>query len=251
MYRTHIRNKLNLFGKKIVLDAFLAAMLLLCGSLKAQEQYNTGGFKGTINLQGYDERWLHYGFTIGLNSTRFKIAQSSAFLNAIGDSVVSVQSKNNPGFSLGFVMNLRINPNWDLRLLPTVAFYDRTINYIFKNTVSSQSTQSTFIELPLLVKYKSQRRKNSRMYVVGGIKPCIEAGAKKREKKSSELRTNSLDLCIDYGFGFDIYYQLFIFSPEIRISQGLPNMLINDPNSFSRSLNRLTTHTVTLYLHFE
>jgi hypothetical protein len=251
MHRTHIRGKLNLSGKEIVLGVFLTAMFFLCGTSKAQEQYNSGGYKGVVNLQGYDDRWLHYGFTIGINSTRFKIVQSSAFLNGIGDSVASVQSKNNPGFSLGFVMNLRLNSNWDLRLLPTVAFYDRVVNYTFKNTVSAQSSQTTFIELPLLAKFKSQRRRNSRMYVVGGIKPCIEAGAKKREKKSSELRTNSMDFCLDYGFGFDIYYQLFKFSPEIRISQGLPNMLINDPNSFSRSLNRLTTHTVTLYLHFE
>jgi hypothetical protein len=251
MHRTHIWGKLNLSGKKIVLGFFLSTLVFLCGTAKAQVQYNSGGYKGTVNLPGYDERWLHYGFTIGINSTRYKIAESSAFLNAIGDSVVSVQSQNNPGFSLGFVMNLRLNPNWDLRLLPTVAFYDRIVNYTFKSAVSSQSSQSTFIELPLLAKFKSQRRKNSRMYVVGGIKPCIEAGAKKREKKSSELRTNSMDFCLDYGFGFDIYYQLFKFSPEIRISQGLPNMLINDPNPFSMSLNRLTTHTVTLYLHFE
>jgi hypothetical protein len=251
MHRTHIRGKLNLSGKEIILGIFLSTIFFLCGTAKAQEQYNSGGYKGTVNLQGYDERWLHYGFTIGINSTRYKAVQSSAFLNNLGDSVVSVQSRNNPGFSLGFIMNLRVNPNWDLRLLPTVAFYDRTVDYNFRYTVSSQSSQSTFIELPLLVKYKSQRRRNSRMYVVGGLKPGIEAGAKKREKKSSELRTNSMDFCIDYGFGFDIYYPLFKFSPEIRISQGLPNMLINDPNSFSRSLNRLTTHTVTLYLHFE
>jgi hypothetical protein len=251
MYRTHIRGKLNLSGKEIILGVLLTAMFFMNSTSNAQEQYNSGGYKGTINLQGYDERWLHYGFTIGLNTTRFKTAQSAAFLNSIGDSVVSVQSKGSPGFSLGFVTDLRINDNWDLRLLPTVAFYDRIVNYTFNTTTSSQSSQSTFIELPFLAKFKSQRRRNSRMYMVGGVKPCFEAGAKKHEKKATELRTNSFDLCLDYGFGFDIYFQLFKFSPEIRISQGLPNMLINDPNPYSRSLNRLTTHTVSLYLHFE
>jgi hypothetical protein len=229
----------------------LLILLLLSHALRAQEQYNSGGYKGNINLQGYDERWLHYGFTIGINTTRFKISNSMAYLNSLGDSVQSTQSKSSPGFSLGFVMNLRVKDHWDLRLLPTVAFYDRTINYTFAKSHASQTSQSTFIELPLLVKYKSQRRRNSRMYVVGGIKPGIEAGAKKKEKKASELRTGNMDFAIDYGFGFDIYYPLFKFSPEIRISQGLPNMLVNDPNSYSRSLHRITSHTVTLYLHFE
>jgi hypothetical protein len=251
MYRTIIWRLLNLPGEKITPVILLGMMFCIGNISKAQEQYNSGGYKGSINLPGYDERWLHYGFTIGVNTTRFKIGNSSEYLNSLGDSILSVQSKNNAGFSLGFIMNLRVKDYWDLRLLPTVAFYDRTINYIFNKSTSSQTSQSTFIELPLLLKYKSQRRKNSRMYIVGGIKPGIEAGAKKREKKESELRTGNLDFSIDYGFGFDIYYPLFKFSPEIRISQGLPNMLIHDSNAYSRSLYRISTHTVSLFLHFE
>jgi hypothetical protein len=251
MHRTNIWSKLNLSGQKIIL-IILPALICFSGSIsKAQEQFKTGGYKGSINLPGYDDRWLHYGFTIGINNTRFKIGNSLNYLNSLGDSVISVQSKNNAGFSLGFIMNLRVKDHWDLRLLPTVAFYDRTINYTFSKSRSAQTSQSTFIELPLLVKYKSQRRRNSRMYAIWGIKPGIEAGAKKREKKVSELRTGNLDFCIDYGFGFDIYYPLFKFSPEIRISQGLPNMLVHDPNPYSGSIQRICTHTVSIFLHFE
>ena len=87
--------------------------------------------------------------------------------------------------------------------------------------------------------------------MVGGVKPGIETGAKKKEKPNTDLRLNSFDFAVDYGVGLDIYYPLFKFSPEIRISHGLYNMLIHDPNAYSQSLLKLTTHTITLYLHFE
>ena len=89
------------------------------------------------------------------------------------------------------------------------------------------------------------------MYLVGGVKLSLEAGAKKKEKKNTELRTQSTDVALDYGVGFDFYCPLFKFSPELRMSHGIINMLNNDPNIYSMSLSKLVTHTLTLYLHFE
>lgn len=203
------------------------------------------------NLPYYDDRILHYGFTLGLNSTRFKATESNAYMDA-ADSVVSITTPRNTGFSLGFILNIKMGAYFDMRLLPTVSFYQRDVVYNFASNFSStQTTESTFIEVPLLCKYKSQRHGNTRMYMVAGIKPAIEAGAKKKEKKDSDLRTNNLDFNIDYGFGFDFYYPLFKFSPEIRFSHGLVNMLNKDENPYSLELKKLVSHTITLYLHFE
>jgi hypothetical protein len=250
MQRINIWHKLDIHRKKIIIAVGLFAGIFSFKTSHAQqEQYNNGGYKGNPNLPNYDERFLHYGFSLGGNNTRFKTLYSANYIQ--NDSMLSVQSKNSAGFSLGFIVNLRLHKHWDLRLLPTVAFYDRTVRYQFKYTSSAQTAQSTFIEFPLLLKYKSQRRKNTRMYVVGGLKGAIEAGAKKKDKKPTQLRTENTDLCIEYGIGLDIYYPLFKFSPEIRISQGIPNMLVNDPNIFAQSLSRLSTHTISLFLHFE
>lgn len=202
------------------------------------------------NLPKYDDKLLHYGFTIGMNMSGFKEQVSKSYF---GDTLKGSRPVYSPGFSLGFIVNLRLHDHFDLRFLPTVGFYTRSIVYDFNNNYPSvtQSIQSTFIELPLMLKYKSQRRKNSRMYMIGGLKPGIEAGAKKNELLPSNLRTTSFDLCIDYGFGFDFYFALFKFSPEIRFSQGMLNLLNNDPNIYSSSLSKLTSHTISLYLNFE
>ena len=53
------------------------------------------------------------------------------------------------------------------------------------------------------------------MYMIGGVKPGIEASGKK-DKTKAELEIKGTNLSLEAGFGFDLYYPLFKFSPEIR-----------------------------------
>jgi hypothetical protein len=253
MYTINLWNQFHLHRQKVAL-LFIFLLFLSHQSL-GQEKKTYGTTRGVNNLPYYDDKIFHYGFSIGINSARYRVTQSSTFLST--DTILSVTPKGTGGFSLGFIVNYRIADHFDLRLLPTVAFYERRLDYVFaQRGAISQLSESTFIEFPLLLKYKSQRRKNLRMYMVAGVKPAIEAGSKKKDKKATELRTNNFDFSVDYGFGFDIYYPLFKFSPELRISHGFVshgfvNMINNDKNPYAQSVNVLLTHTVTLYLHFE
>jgi len=103
----------------------------------------------------------------------------------------------------------------------------------------------------LLFKLKSERRANTRMYFLVGGKYSIASGLRKKDKKPDELRTINNDLSIEYGFGFDIYYEYFKFSPEIRFSHGLFQSYANDPNPYANALKQLNTHTVTISFHFQ
>lgn len=247
MQRTHIWSKLHLYRVKVIF--IFVCFLLFSGVAFAQPLHSQENHEWDTNLPNYDDRFLHYGFTLGLNSTRFRPVASSTFYS---DSLISVRSKPQGGFNLGFVVNMRLSKYFDARLLPGVAFYTRAVQYQFaKGFSSNQTAESVFIETPLLLKYKSQRRKNHRLYVVGGLKTAFEAGAKKKEKKKSELRTQNFDFTVEYGFGIDLYFQFFKFAPELRFSHGLTNLLNADPNLYSESLTKLTTHTITLYLFFE
>jgi hypothetical protein len=117
--------------------------------------------------------------------------------------------------------------------------------------VDKQMVEATFVELPMLVKFKSQRRENFRMYVLGGIKPSISTSNKNKDQRADKLRFNSKDFAIDYGFGCDIYFPLFKFSPEIRFSNGLANMKANDTNKYANSIQNLRSNTITFMLNFE
>src|SRR3546814_6421120 len=107
------------------------------------------------------------------------------------------------------------------------------------------------VELPLLLKYKSERRGNIRMYMIGGVKPALEASGKKKvESRSSSLGITGTNLSLEAGFGFDLYYPLFKFSPELRFSRGIVNILENTSNKYGQPLERNNTNTITLYLLF-
>lgn len=203
------------------------------------------------NLPFYDDKFMHYGFTLGMNASGFKSKVSSNYFTNSNDTTLSASPTYTPGFSLGFIVNFRLHDHFDLRVLPTVGFYSRSIVYDFANSSKTQTIESTFMEIPVMLKYKSMRRGNSRMYVLGGFKAAIEAGAKKKQRKPSDLRTNGFDFCLDLGVGMDIYCPLFKFSPEIRFSHGLLNLLNNDPNIYSSSLSRLSSNTISLFLNFE
>jgi hypothetical protein len=112
--------------------------------------------------------------------------------------------------------------------------------------------ESTVVEIPFLVKYKSARRKNTRMYLIGGITPGYEAsGTSDLEENADLLQIERFNLSAEFGFGLDLYYPLFKFSPEIRFSKGLLNLLSDKPNDLSAGLDALKTNVISLYFHFQ
>jgi hypothetical protein len=240
--------------------------LLVRGQSQSQFQ-KSGDDSKTVkrkgqNLVAYDERFLHYGFFLAVNKSQFRVKTSNYFLlqqqdtSKIKDSSALLVMNSVPslGFTTGFILNFRIADFLDFRLLPTVSFYQRYIEFEnlkkVRNVELKQSTFS-FIEIPMMLKFKSVRRNNSRMYMLGGIKPALEVGSKKNEIQNNRLRANVFDFNVEYGCGFDLYYPLFKFSPEIRFSHGFSNLRVNDPNEYARSIQSMLTHTVTLYFNFE
>jgi hypothetical protein len=203
------------------------------------------------NNPNYDDRKLTYGFLIGLHSSLYKIDYADAFTTQQLDTLFAVDADWSSGFSLGFIVNYRLSDFFDLRVTPEVSFYEQKVRYQYTNeTFQDALVESTMVELPLLLKYKSERRGNIRMYMIGGGKPGIEASGKKDQTKA-ELEITKFNVSLEAGFGFDLYYPLFKFSPELRFSHGLVDILDNRTNAFGFPLQRVSTNTITLYLLFQ
>lgn len=204
-----------------------------------------------INLPHYDDRPLHYGFFLAGNYSNFRINPSQYFVDS--DSISSVRSVGATSFTLGFVLNRRIGQFLDVRLLPSVAFYNRDVQFAYTTTteLDHQSYEAAMVEFPLLLKYKSVRRGNNRLYVLAGVKPSLEVGAKKKQKSDSDLRTNSMDLSLELGVGLDSYFELFKFSPEIRFSWGLFDMKNKDNNIYAKSIKDMKSFAITFAFFFE
>lgn len=248
MQTTNVWNKLNLHSREVILLLF--AVLSFSVSF-AQKDHK----EKVINLPHYDERFFHYGFTVALNGAAYNLQHSDYFYNN-NDSITpySINGDRTIGFTLGFIINLHINDNFDFRVLPNVGFYNRNLSYQFdKLGEVKQEIESNVLELPMLLKFKSRRQGNFRAYVIGGVKLGAEVSSNKASSTGEDnLRVLNNDLVVEYGLGVDIYNPMFKFSPEIRFAHGLNNMLLKgDPNIYTKSLDRISTHTVTLYFHFE
>lgn len=243
MQVTYFWDKFNLHRHKIV----FILVLLCCASAGTAQQ------KRWVqrNNPNYDNKKLTYGFLIGLHTSIYQVNYSDAFVSQSLDTVHSVSPDWSSGFSLGFIVNYRLTDLLDLRLTPTVAFYEQKVRYQFTNeTFEDALVENTMVEFPVLLKYKSERRGNIRMYMIGGVKPGIEASAKK-DKTKAELEIKGTNLSLEAGFGFDLYYPLFKFSPEIRFSRGIIDVLGNRTNDFGQPLQRVNTNTITVYFLFQ
>lgn len=197
----------------------------------------------------YDQKPIHFGFLFGFASTNFFTNADRAKLGA--DS--AVQSPRNFGFQIGGLVNYAFHKHFELKTGINIALYERQIMFPLsplKPDFNPVTRESTWLEIPLLIKYKSIRRDNHRMYFIGGVKLGIEANVK---KKSSALSTNTTDISMEYGFGLERFFQFFKFTPEIRFSHGLTNLYVQPTtsiNSYS-NMNYLKTHTISLIINFE
>jgi hypothetical protein len=185
-----------------------------------------------------------------------KLKYNENFLTSDFDSLHSVIPQSSPGFTVGFIFNLRLAQYLDFRALPGVGLYQYTLNYnIYDNAQTflvQGKKESFYIEFPILLKYKSQRRGNFRAYIVGGVKPSYEVSGKRPNEINEDiLLINTFNAALEIGLGVDIYYEFFKFSPEIRFSRGINNALFKTDNSYSRPIEQLTTNAISLYLQFQ
>lgn len=251
MQNINIRRKFNLQWHEVS----LVVLFVLGSSFAAFGQLSQEAKWARKNNPNYDKKKLTYGFLIGLHTSSYQIKYSDKMTSPKFDTLHSVVPSWNKGFSLGFIVNYRAADFLDLRITPKVAFYEHTLTYRFIDRAVpnlEELVETTMVELPILFKYKSERRGNIRMYVVGGVKPAIEASGKNKEdEKNGNLKVTGSNMSLEAGFGFDLYYPLFKFSPEIRFSRGISNILANTTNAYGQPLKYINTNTISVYFLFQ
>lgn len=218
---------------------------------------NAAAQRNTVeSLPKYDKQVIHFGFMLGLNKTDFVVKRIGEFNHL--DSLYVVEVVPTSGFNLGIVSNLRLAENFDLRFVPDLAFSERDLVYTFyvNNSLQSITTkkiESTFLEFPLELKFKSNRVGNYRVYFLTGVKYSIDmvSQAKVQSKDKDFVRLRKNDYGYTIGAGFDFYMQLFKLSIEAKMYHGFQNLLVTDSKIFSSSLNSLRSKIFLISLTFE
>ena len=232
-------------------NIFFLIAILLCVSFNSFGQRH----KKPQNLPRYDFKKIHFGFTLGINSLNFNVNKNNNFLN--NDTLLSMLSEDQKGFNLGIVSNLRLGKYTDLRFIPTLVFGERILNYSFNNQSNLLSQEkrieSTMIDFPFSLKYKSERYNNFRTYVMCGIKYSLDIASQSEiDDEGQELvKLNNHDLMIEGGFGIDFYLQYFKFSPQIKLSHGIINILTKDSTLYTETIKNLKTSSWMISFTFE
>ena len=208
-----------------------------------------------VNLPKYDQQVIHFGFALGINSSRFVIDRVGDF--KIRDTIYNVESDPVSGFNLGILSNLRIGNYFDLRFIPTLSFCQRNLNYnfIYNDTTKAFvpiSVESTYLEFPINLKFKSKRIDNYRIYVLAGWKYQFDMVSQAKVKKSDKdiIKLNKNDYGYEIGLGFDFYLTYFKFSPEIKMYTGLSNLLVKENTPISSPIDALNAKTFVVSLFF-
>jgi len=211
------------------------------------------------NLPKFDRRPLHFGFQLGLSSNGFRLSSDITQ----NDSVIGLLAKSQPGFNIHIVSELHLGSHFGLRFLPGIAFAARDLEYrIYTRSGVARRTdvrtiESTFVEFPLLFKYRSKRVNNFAQYVMVGGSYNIDLASQKKVKGSKDefgnyiVKLEPITYNLEVGVGFDFFMEYFKFAPELRFSYGLNNAAIYENNIYASPIKDLRSRIFVLALNFE
>jgi hypothetical protein len=231
---------------------FLVYIALLSG-LYCNAQFGTQVFSKDpiINLENFDKQRVHWGYFLGFNSYGFKFDYNN---NPQADIIV----KQTTGFNVGLVGNLRLFEHLDLRFEPGLYYAQRNLTFpqVEDEFDRLREVKSTYIHFPLLLKFSALRTGNVRPYLVGGFSRTLNLSSNQDAKDDNYaqiFRMKKMTNNWEIGFGVDLYFEYFKFSPSIRGVFGLEDELIrdNNPNSiYTGNVNSMKTRAVLINFTF-
>jgi len=206
----------------------------------------------------HDAKPYYFGITLGANVASFHIEHHPRFLQY--DSVYSINPQATAGFQLGLLATARLSDRFELRFNPQLLFTDRGLTYKLKYVDPFEETdsvtkkiESIITTFPLQIKFFSDRIGNFRVYMLAGVKGDIDLASNARTKRDDQLvKIGKYDYGYEVGIGFNFYFPSFIFSPEIKVSNGLRNIHSRDENLiYSNVLDRISSRMIVFCIHLE
>lgn len=227
----------------------LVVALLLTVPLFAQAQ-----FSQLRNQPLYDKTGLHFGFHIGLNWYNFNMDLKD--LSTV-DGMFSVRSNALPGYNINIISNLRLSEHLDLRFTPGFAATVRELEFDMidprtdQRTLIRRQVESSYVQFPLHLKFKSERIDNYRLYLMGGVRYANDLASKAKVVDDNLFKLQRHTADYEVGFGADFYFEYFKFSPQIRAAWGLTNLLVQDGTPQVSAFDGIRNRAVLINFTFE
>lgn len=232
--------------KKIII-----LFLLLFSSIGFSQTKGMFSYDPLVNLENFDKVNVYWGYFLGFNSYGFKIDYKSL-------QPVDVQVESTTGFNVGLVGDLRLQEYFNLRFEPGLYYAQR--NLMFPNFTREldayREVKSTYINFPLLLKFSALRTGNVRPYLTAGVSRTLNLGSNSDSTDDNfqqRFRVKTWTSNYELGFGIDLYFEYFKFSPSIRGVFGMDDELIrdNNPNSpWTSNIESMKTRAILINFTF-
>jgi hypothetical protein len=251
----------HLLRRKIIYC--IIGMLVLPSAVSAQSMTGLGDdFRHGVNLSDFDDKIVHFGISLGLNTSHFHFQHDPYFVPPSQDSVLDIESLNNIGLNLGWLVSVRLNNNFAIRAYPLdLTFAQRTFQYSLKfpnpifgeSPLTLKSVQSISLSFPVQLEFSSDRINDFKVYTIAGGQASLDLASDAGDKNSNgTIQLNKFDYGIQCGIGFHLYYPFFVLSPELRVDWGLANLHARDPNDkYSNVIDKVSSRMITFSLTIE
>ena len=216
----------------------------------------------TKNLPKFDHRFMHFGFLLGINSANFYVQRHPpTTANTGADSLYVLDPKSSTGFNLGIISSMHLGRYFSLRFTPNLAFSSRNLVYTFETYEGpkkyTKTIESTLINFPLVIKYKSVRVNNFSAYILAGGSYSLDLASNAGHENISTKHKDIIvaikrdDYLAEIGFGTDFYLEYFKFGIELKMSYGIRDLLDHDDTQFSSPIDKINSKMFLLSLTFE
>jgi hypothetical protein len=228
--------------KKFLLTILLSLLII---SSYAQNE-------SMMNLVTFDMRPIHFGFILGFNSMSFSTKVKS------NDTILTAVPKPQSGFEIGITADLLLASHLNLRFIPGLSFGTRKIDFTVRQPDGSIETitktaESTLLDFPLYLKYKTDRLTNFRAYALAGAQYSIDLAsqAKKKEDNIELLKINPNNFQFIIGGGTDFYLKYFKFGIELRMAYGINDITTRRGTVFDKNLQYIKSKIFWIVFTFE
>lgn len=210
------------------------------------------------NLEHFDYKRVQFGYYFGTNMLDFKINYRNLDYTAPLTTEISVDKRY--GFNVGVSTDFRIMNHLNLRIEPGLISNRRML--IFPGINGNEKdykreVSSTYIYIPLLLKFSSQRWYNFKPYITTGVSATINLSSYENlniDNQEGRFRMKKNVFFYELGLGFDIYTPYFRLSPSIRGLFSFRDDLVpdRDTNSpWTGNLKGIQTRGFLINLTFE
>ena len=213
---------------------------------------------GRKNLAGFDNKTFHFGFLLSGNSSDFSfdMNQDTTFSTGLHGIANSPQG----GFNLALLGSAKLSRHLSLRFIPGLSFQDRGLIYSFGSSPGNvedilRRTESVNLDIPLLLKIRTDRLTNFAAYALVGIKYSKDMQSQENVNQQLQqddiLRIQATNYSTDIGAGIDIFLPFFKFAIEFKTEIGLIDVLIHDDSDYANPLLGLKTRSYIFSICFE